>query len=172
MSHVITIVNKIVTFVKESTKRCSWFVTILAASGESRTFNLRPLGNTRWILRKDCIDAFLINYSNLINFMEEMSGDLEVSETVRSAALAHLPNLEKFEMYFVLRLLQRLCCIIHPIHVKCQSHQTTTGKLNMWIQELADARSLVGRNFFRKQTTSSLFKNKFACNSSSSSRCY
>ena len=43
-----------------------------------------------------------------------MSGDLEISETVRSAAFANLLNLEKFEMYFVLRLLQRLFCIIHP----------------------------------------------------------
>ena len=83
-----------------------------------------------------------------------MTGDLEVSGTVRSAALAHLPNLEKFEMYFVLRLLQRLFCIIHPIHVKCQSHQTTTGELNMWIQELANARSLelddFGKELFSK----------------------
>ena len=105
MSHVITIVNKIVTFVKESPKRCSWFAAIQTASGESATFNLRPLCNTRWILPKDCIDAFLINYSNLMNFMEEMTGDLEVSGTVRSAAFAHLLNREKFEMYFVL-----LCC--------------------------------------------------------------
>ena len=67
---------------------------------------------------KDCIDAFLINYSNLMNFMEEMSGDLEVSRTARSVAFACLLNLEKFEMYFVLRLLERLFCSIHPIHVK------------------------------------------------------
>ena len=45
-------------------------------------------------------------------------------------------------MYFVLRLLQRLFCIIHPIHVKCQSRHTTTGKLNMWIQELVNTLSL------------------------------
>ena len=142
VSHVITIVNKIVTYDKESPKRCLWFAAIQAASEESATFNLRPLCNTRWILRKDCIDAFLINYSNLMNFMKEMSGGLEVSGTVRSAAFAHLLNLEKFEMYFVLRLLQRLFCIIHPIHVKCQSRHATTGELNMWIQELANALSL------------------------------
>ena len=133
VSHVITIVNKTVTFVKESPKRCSWFTPIQAASGESATFNLRPLCNTRWILQKDCIDAFLINYSNLMNFMEEMRGDLEVSGTVRLAAFAHLPNLGKFEMYFVLCLLQRLFCIIHPIHAKCQSRHAITGELNMWI---------------------------------------
>ena len=52
VSHVITIVDKIVTYVKESPKRCSWFAAIQAASGESATFNLRPLCNTRWILRK------------------------------------------------------------------------------------------------------------------------
>ena len=64
VSHVITIVNKTVTFEKELPKRCSWFAAIQAASGESATFNIRPLCNTRWILRKDRIDAFLINYSN------------------------------------------------------------------------------------------------------------
>ena len=77
-----------------------------------------------------------------MNFMKEMSGDLEDSGTVRSAVFAHLLNLEKFEMYFVLRLLQRLFCIIHPIHVKCQSRHAATGELKMWIQELANALSL------------------------------
>ena len=105
------------TFVKESPKRCSWFAAIQAASGESATFNRRPLRSTRWILRKDCIDASMFNYSNLMNFMEEMSGGLEVSGAVRSAGFAHLLNLE---MYFDLCLLQRLFCIIRPIHVKCQ----------------------------------------------------
>ena len=117
VSHAITIVNKIVTFVKESPKHCSWFAAIQAASGKSAKFNLRPLCNTGWILRKNCIDAFLINYSNLMNFMEEMSGDLEISGTVRSAAFAHLLNLEKFEVNFVLRLLQRLFCIIHEMPI-------------------------------------------------------
>ena len=105
-----------------------------------------------------------------------MSGDLEISGTVRSAAFAHLLNLDKFEMYFVLRLLQRLFWIIHPIHAKCQSRHAATSELNMWIQELASALSLehmtLGRDFFRKQTTSSFFKNRFAFNSSSLSRCY
>ena len=142
------------TFLKELPKNCSWFAAIQAASGEFALFNLRPLCNTRWILQKDCIDAFLINYSNLMNFMEEMSEDLEVSGTVRLAAFAHLLNLEKFEMYFVCCLLQRLFCIIHPIHVKCQSRHSTTGELNMWIQELANALSLefddFGKNFLSK----------------------
>ena len=78
----------------------------------------------------------------VINFIEEMSGDFEVSGTERSAAFAHLLNLGKLDMYFVLRLLQRLFCIIHPIHVKCQSRHATTGELNTWIQELVNASSL------------------------------
>ena len=63
--------------------------------------------------------------------MEEVSIDFEVSGTVRSAAFAHLLNLEKFKMYFFLRLLQRLFFIIYSIHVKCQSRHATTGELNM-----------------------------------------
>ena len=65
---------------------------------------MRPLCNTRWILQKDYIDAFLINYSNLMKFMEEMSGDLEVSGIVRLAAFAHMLNLKKFEILFF------VCC--------------------------------------------------------------
>ena len=42
-------------------------------------------------------------------------------------------------MYFILRLLQRLFGIIHPIHIKCQLRRATTGDLNSWIQELASA---------------------------------
>ena len=141
VSHVITIVNKIVTFVKESPKRCSWFSAIQASSGASATFSLRPLCNTRWVLRRDCIDAFLTNYENLMTFMEDMSTSPEVTGTVKSAAFAHLLNLEKFEMYFVLRLLQRLFGIIHPIHSKCQSRNATTGQLNTWIEDLANSLS-------------------------------
>ena len=36
-----------------SPKRCLWFAAIQAASGESATFNLRPLYTAKWILRKD-----------------------------------------------------------------------------------------------------------------------
>ena len=93
--------------------------------------------------------------------MEEMSGDLEVPGTVRSAVVAYLLNLEKFEMYFVLCLLQRLFCIIHLIHVKCQSCHTTTGELNIRIQELANALSLelddYGKELFVKSKQQTLF---------------
>ena len=37
VSHTITCVNKIVTFVKELPKRCGWFVAIQASSAESTT---------------------------------------------------------------------------------------------------------------------------------------
>ena len=122
---------------KESPKRCGWFAAIQVSSAESTTVKLRPLCSTRWILRKDCIDAFLENYNNLNNFMEEINNDTNVSAAARSSAFSHLLNLEKFDFYFILRLLQRLFGIIHPIHVKCQSRQATTGDLNDWIQELA-----------------------------------
>ena len=82
--------------------------------------------------------------------MEEMSGDLEVSGPVRSAAFAHLLNLKKFETYFVLRLLQRLFCIIHRIRVKCQSRHAITSELNMWIQKFANALSLELDDFGKK----------------------
>ena len=71
--------------------------------------------------------------------MEEINNDTSVSAAARSLAFSHLLNLEKFDFYFILRLLERLFGIIHPIHVKCQSRQATTGDLNDWIQELASA---------------------------------
>ena len=71
--------------------------------------------------------------------MEEINNDTSVSAAARSSAFSHLLNLEKFYFYFILRLLQRLFGIIHPIHVQCQSRQATTGDLNDWIQELASA---------------------------------
>ena len=139
VSHAISIVNKIVTFVKESPKRCVWFAAIQASTAEPTTVKLRPLCSTRWVLRKDCIDAFLVNYSNLMNLLEDINEDTTVSSSVRSSAFSHLLNLERFDMYFILRMLQRLFGIIHPIHLKCQSRRTTTGDLNTWIQELANA---------------------------------
>ena len=127
------------TFVKESPKRCGWFAATRALSAESSTVKLRPLCSTRWILRKDCVDAFLESYYDLNNFMEELNNDASVSAASRSSAFSHLLNLEKFDFYFILRLLQRLFGIIQPIHVKWQSRQATTGDLNDWIEELASA---------------------------------
>ena len=125
VSHTISCEYKIVTFVKESPKHCGWFVGIQALLTESTTVKLRPLFSTRWILRKDCIDAFLANYNNLMNLMEEMNDHTSVYAAIRSSVFSHL--------------LQRLFGIIHPIHVKCQSRQATTGDVNDQIQELASA---------------------------------
>ena len=61
--HTITCVNKIVTFVKETPKR-GWFAAIQASSAKSITVKLRLLCSMLWILRKDCIDAFLANFNN------------------------------------------------------------------------------------------------------------
>ena len=58
VSHTIACANKIVTYVKESPKRCGWFAAIQASSAESTTVKLRPLCSTRWILRKDCMIFF------------------------------------------------------------------------------------------------------------------
>ena len=93
VSHTMSCVHKIVIFVKESPKRFGWFVAIQALSAESTTVKLRPSCSTRWILRKDCIDAFLANYNNLMNFME-MNADTSVSAANRSSAFSHLLNLE------------------------------------------------------------------------------
>ena len=41
-----------------------------------------------------------------MNFMEEINNDTSVSAAVRSLAFLHLLNLEKFDFYFILRLLQ------------------------------------------------------------------
>ena len=65
-----------------------------------------------------------------------MNKDITVSGSARSSAFSFLLNLEKCDMYFFLRLLQRLFGI-HPIHVKCQSRRAITGDLNASIQELA-----------------------------------
>ena len=110
--------NKIVTFVIESPKRCGGFAAIQASSAELTTVKLRPLCSTRWILGKDCVGTFLANYNNLTNFMEEINDDTSVSAAVRSSAFSHLLNMEKFDFYFILHLLQRLFGIIHLIHVK------------------------------------------------------
>ena len=109
-----------------------------------------------------------------MNFMEEINNDTSVFAAVRSSFFSHLLNLEKFDFYFILRLLQRLFGIIYPIHVKCQSRQATTGDLNDWIQELAsalttDLNTFGKRAFCGMQRTSAAHENKLACYSSSAS---
>ena len=103
--------------------------------------------------------------------MEEINNDTSVSAAARSSAFSHLLNFEKFAFYFVLRLLQRLFEIIHPIHVKCQSRQATTGDLNDWIQELTSALitdlDTFGRAFCGMQRTSAAHENELACYSPS-----
>ena len=95
---------------KESPKRSTWF----AAIAEPTTVKLRTLCSTRWILRKDCIDAFLVTYSNLMNMLEDMNKDSTVSGAVRSSAFSHLLNLVKYGTHFILRMLQRFFGMIYP----------------------------------------------------------
>ena len=132
---------------KESSKHCAWFSNIEASSEDATTVKLGPLYTPQWVLHKDCIDAFLGTYTNLMNLMEEMSKDTTITGVVQSSAFTHLLNLEKFDLYYILHLLQQFFSIIHPIYVKSQSYYATTGNLDGWIQELAGALTLHSANF-------------------------
>ena len=55
---------------------------------------------------KDCNDAFLVNYNNLMNMMEDMNKDTIASVAVLLSAFSYLLNLEKYDIYFILHVLQ------------------------------------------------------------------
>ena len=57
-----------------------------------------------------------------------------------------LQNLETFQMYFCLRVVQKLLQVVHPIHKMCQGWRATAGDVKLWVNSLSLSLFAEGNN--------------------------
>ena len=57
-----------------------------------------------------------------------------------------LQNLETFQMYFCLRVVQKLLQVVHPIHKMCQGRKATAGDIKLWVNSLSLSLFAEGNN--------------------------
>ena len=143
--------NAVVHFIKNSPKKLDRFQTMMDEI-EKRGDNpqdkhlLRPLCPTRWVMRLPAVEAFLIHYAAILEFLEAIVNDRSEPGKSRGEAESYLHGLESFQNYFNLRVIQRLLQIIHPIHVQCQGRKATAGEVSSWVNTLILTLTADGQN--------------------------
>lgn len=140
-SQAMTILNSVIDFIRDSPKRLSRFKEIVSTNSNpncSQMSHIKPLSDTRWVLRLDSLNCFLDQYPSILDFLEDVRNDTTQLGHVRARALSHLQNLEKFSTYFALRVLQQLFKKIHPVHKSCQGKNVTAGEINDWMVSLVE----------------------------------
>ena len=122
--HIVTLVGKIGIYVKDSVKRKAYFDQIRVANSEDGKIsnsNIRPICPTRWILRYPAVNAILENYEDLLDFLCS-SIDNE------NKAQGYVRELQRFEVYFGVRILHRIFGQVHPVHNAIQSESMSLGE--------------------------------------------
>ena len=132
--------NAVVHFIKNSPKKWQGFQMIVEETNVNDNHMnqklLRPLCPTRWVMRLPAVDAFLIHYESILEFLESIKDDGNEPVKNRDEALSYLLGLETFQNYFSLRIVQRLLQFVQPIHTQCQGKKATTGNVRDWVNTL------------------------------------
>lgn len=94
---VMSMIQAIRNFVRNSAKRFDSFVKLVAQDPSlGGHLHLRPLCQTRWVLRLAALEAFINMYTLLLDWFEDMSHDQDQNANMRSITLGHLQNMESF----------------------------------------------------------------------------
>uniref|UniRef100_H3ADI1 DUF4371 domain-containing protein n=1 Tax=Latimeria chalumnae TaxID=7897 RepID=H3ADI1_LATCH len=95
----LTLIHELISLVKNSLKRLAWFEEFQRADKET----LRSFCPTRWTLRAALLQSVAFNYSELLEFLEELS--IHDKSDAGGKANGFLLHLQKFDTYFTLMLL-------------------------------------------------------------------
>ena len=109
-----------------------------------RDTHLRPLCETRWVFRVPSLKAFVDLFSVLMDWFENMLHDSDQNANMRSKALGHLQNMEKFLFFILAQILLRIFETVHPLHVKVQGREVTIGETKREFETLVDILSADG----------------------------
>ena len=71
----------------------------------------------------------LAHYALILEFLEALKDDPSEPTVNRTMAVNLLQNLETFQMYFSLRVVQKIWQLVHPIHKRCQERKATAGNV-------------------------------------------
>ena len=131
--HALSVLEAVVTFVTASPKRLTSFNSFKDESELSAACSLRPLCPTRWVMRLPALNAFLEHYVVILDWLESLGRDNEMDAITRSKAKTHLLSMEKFDVYFLLRVFQKLLRIVH---VEVQKRGIGIGKVRSLMEAL------------------------------------
>ena len=137
-------IQSIIVFVRESAKRVASFKKLVQEDDSAaKDVHIRPLCDTRWVLRLPAMETFIAVYSQLLDWMEAMSNDRDQPATMRAKVQGLLQNMESFKMFFLVRILHRLFSTIHPVHTAMQGRTVTIGATRRYVEQLA---SILGQD--------------------------
>ena len=137
--NALEILNKVSKFVTASPKRLESFRAFQLCMSETQDhLNLRPLCPTRWVLRKASLDAFLSNYQKLLDWLCDMFNSTDEHAKLKSQAQSYLLSLEKYEVYFYLKIMQVLLRHFHAVHVAIQSRNLSMSMAKQLISKLSN----------------------------------
>ena len=109
----------VVQLINNSPKKWDRFKSIVSADDLSfprDNHMLRPLCTTRWVMKLPAVDAFLVHYHEILEFLESIKEDYTEPANNREKADSFLRNLETFKNYFCLRAIQKVlqCRLLVP----------------------------------------------------------
>ena len=99
---ILSMIGTMIAFVRDSPKRLRCFERLQQAKANA----LRPYCPTRWVLRESALTSVLKNYSELWEFMSELSIIAKSDAGAKAAGFAN--EMEKFHSYFVMASLLQI----------------------------------------------------------------
>ena len=133
--------HAVVQFIKNSPKKWDRFKSIVNfVSADDLSFprqsHAAPLCTTRWVMKLPAVDAFLVHYHKILEFLKSIKEDYTEPANNREKADSFLRNLETFKNYFCLRVIQKVLQATNPIHVQFQGKGATVGQVKNWVNTL------------------------------------
>jgi len=119
---VLSFVNDLATFFRDSAKRTAVFETVLANMNQDPKSRLTPLCPTRWTVRSRAIRAVLQNYEAIMQALEELS---EEPGPTGAKAAGFLSKLLTFEIFLGLNISYDVFSITEQLATALQSKQMT-----------------------------------------------
>ena len=104
--HTMEEIGAIITFIRHSAKRLASFEKLVALDSVMPDKHLRPLCETRWVLRAPSLKSFVDLYSVLMDWFEGMLQDSNQNANMRSKGGGR--TLVRFQFFFLAQILLRI----------------------------------------------------------------
>lgn len=128
----MALIRDMITLIRNSPKRLSWF----RAFQGKETPALRPLCLTRWTITTASLQSIASNYSALVEFLEDLC--LNDRGEAGGKANALLLHLQKFSIFFSLKLMLKFFSRMEAVSAALQKSQLHIQKARLMIDTLRE----------------------------------
>ena len=130
--------HAVAQFIKNSPKKWDRFKSIVNfISADDISFPrdihmLSSLCTTRWVMRLPAVDVFLVHYYEILEFLESIKEDYTEPANNTEKVDSFRRDLETFNNYFCITVIQMVLQATSPIHVQFQAKRNNdcTGEKN------------------------------------------